>query len=151
MLDPKSLEETKQETHRAKSGNGQAAAPASNLDARGLPPGYQFKPDWEITPREVKSMLDRADKFWFVDCRLPNEYQITHIDGTELVPLQQMSQHRDQLEQHRSDKIVVHCKSGGRSMQFTQALRQAGFKDVKSMAGGISLWNKDINPGGPQY
>ena len=31
-------------------------------------------------------------------------------------------------------------------MSFTQALRQAGFKDVKSMAGGISLWNKDINP-----
>jgi molybdopterin/thiamine biosynthesis adenylyltransferase/rhodanese-related sulfurtransferase len=151
ILDPKSLEETKQEAHRAKSGNGQAAAPASNLDARGLPPGYLFKPDWEITPREVKSMLDKRESFYFVDCRLPNEYQITHIEGAELIPLQQMAQHRAQLEQHRNDRIVVHCKSGGRSMQFTQALRQAGFKDVKSMAGGILLWNKDINPGGPQY
>ena len=151
ILDPKSLEETKQEAHRAKSGNGQASKPASNLDSRGLPPGYQFKSDFEITPRDVKSMLDRKERFWFVDCRLPNEYQITHIDGTELIPLQQMGQHREQLEQHKADKIVVHCKSGGRSMQFTQALRQAGFKDVKSMAGGISLWNKDINPGGPQY
>ena len=151
ILDPKSLEETKQEAHRAKSGNGQAAAPASNLDARGLPPGYLFKPDWEITPREVKSMLDKREGFYFVDCRLPNEYQITHIEGAELIPLQQMAQHRAQLEQHRNDRIIVHCKSGGRSMQFTQALRQAGFKDVKSMAGGILLWNKDINPGGPQY
>ncbi|HSZ54951.1 MAG TPA: molybdopterin-synthase adenylyltransferase MoeB [Tepidisphaeraceae bacterium] len=151
ILDPKSLEETKQEAHRAKSGNGQAAAPASNLDARGLPPGYLFKPDWEITPREVKSMLDKRESFYFVDCRLPNEYQITHIEGAELIPLQQMAQHRAQLEQHRNDRIVVHCKSGGRSMQFTQALRQAGFKDVKSMAGGILLWNKDMNPGGPQY
>ena len=153
ILDPKSLEETRQEAHRAKTGNGQVVgtAPAANLDARGLPPGYAFKPDWETTPREVKQMLDRGEAFYFVDCRLPNEYQITHIEGTDLVPLQQMNQFREKLEQHRNDKIVVHCKSGGRSMQFTQALRQAGFKDVKSMAGGILLWNKDINPGGPQY
>ena len=152
ILDPKSLEETRQEAHQARHGtNGKPAAPASNLDAKGLPPGYPFKPDWEVTPREVKSMLDKGDKFYFVDCRLPNEYQITHIDGTELIPLQQMAQFRDKLAEHKDEKIIVHCKVGGRSMQFTQALRQAGFKDVKSMAGGILLWNKDINPGGPQY
>ena len=151
ILDPKSLEETKQEAHRAKHGGNGQAAPASNLDARGLPPGYAYKPDWEITPREVKSMLDKREKFYFVDCRLPNEYQITHIAGTELIPLQQLAQNIDKLRQHQNEKIVVHCKSGGRSMQFTQALRQAGFKDVKSMAGGILLWNKDVNPGGPQY
>ena len=55
------------------------------------------------------------------------------------------------LESHKNDPVVVHCKSGGRSLQVTQLLRQQGFKNVKSMAGGISLWNKDINPGGPQY
>ena len=96
-------------------------------------------------------MLDAGEKFFFVDCRLPNEWEITHIDGATLIPLQQMAQHLDTLRKHKDEKIVVHCKSGGRSMQFTQALRQAGFKDVKSMAGGILLWNKDINPGGPQY
>ena len=152
ILDPKSLEETRQEAQSAKQGgNGRAAAPASNLDPRGLPPGYAFKPDWEVTPREVKSMLDRGEKFYFVDCRLPNEYQITHIEGAELIPLQQLAQNIDKLRRHQDEKIVVHCKSGGRSMQFAQALRQAGFKDIKSMAGGILLWNRDINPGGPQY
>ena len=40
--------------------------------------------------------------------------------------------------------MIVHCKSGGRSMQFVQILRQNGFKDAKSMAGGILLWNKDV-------
>jgi adenylyltransferase/sulfurtransferase len=56
-----------------------------------------------------------------------------------------------ELRGKEGEKIVVHCKSGARSLQFTQALRQQGFKNVKSMAGGILLWNKDINPGGPQY
>ncbi len=154
ILDPKSAEETRAEVSNAKSaGNGQPARGASDpsLDSKGLPPGYAFKPEWEVTPREVKSMLDRGDKFVFIDCRLPNEYQITHIDGAKLLPLQQIQQRFEELRPHKDEKIIVHCKSGGRSMTFTQALRQSGFKDVRSMAGGILLWNKDINPGGPQY
>jgi sulfur-carrier protein adenylyltransferase/sulfurtransferase len=99
----------------------------------------------------VKSMLDKGEKFVFIDCRLPNEYQITNIEGAKLIPLQEIGRRLGELKGHENDKIVVHCKSGGRSMQFTQLLRQQGFKDIKSMAGGISLWNKDVRPGGPQY
>ena len=36
-------------------------------------------------------------------------------------------------------------------MQFVRMLRQAGFTDAKSLAGGIALWNRDVEPGGPQY
>jgi sulfur-carrier protein adenylyltransferase/sulfurtransferase len=149
IIDPKSLEETKREAQQSKAGPSAARDPS--LDARGLPPGYNYKPDWEVTPREVKSMLDKGEEFLFIDCRLPHEYQITHIEGTQLIPVQQLAQHVNELMAHKDEKIVVHCKSGGRSMQFAQALRQAGFKDIKSMAGGILLWNKDVEPGGPQY
>src|SRR5438045_2633903 len=121
ILDPKSLEETKREAQQAKEpAKAQAADPT--LDARGLPPGYQYKPDWETTPREVKSMQDRGDKFVFIDCRLPNEYAITHIEGTKLIPLQQIAQHMGELTPHKDEKVVVHCRSGARSMQFAQIL-----------------------------
>jgi len=76
-------------------------------------------------------------------------YLALHADGP--FPLQQIAGRIGEIRPHANEKVVVHCKSGGRSMQFTQILRQQGFKDVKSMAGGILLWNKDINPGGPQY
>jgi len=157
ILDPKSLQETEEEVKRSKSSgeNGQSQSsgprPDPSLDARGLPPNYPFKPDWEVMPRDVKAMQDSGEKFVFVDCRLPNEYEITHIEGTQLIPLQQLPQRIGELRGKENEKIVVHCKSGARSMSFTQALRQNGFKDVRSMAGGILLWNKDINPGGPQY
>ncbi|HZN68157.1 MAG TPA: molybdopterin-synthase adenylyltransferase MoeB [Tepidisphaeraceae bacterium] len=178
ILDPASLAETAEEVQRAKSNGHPGASTASaepgragpigaarpgsapstntapprpNLDDKGLPPGYQFKPDWETTPREVKAMLDKGEKFVFIDCRLPNEHQITHIEGAQLIPLQQLAQRMGELRGKEAEKIVVHCKSGARSLQFTQALRQQGFKNIKSMAGGILLWNKDINPGGPQY
>ena len=151
ILDPASLAETAAEVKQAKAGKDDKPQATPGLDEKGLPPGYAYKPDWEITPREVKAMLDKHENFMFIDCRLPNEAAITKIDGAKLIPLQQIGQRIGELKGHESEKIVVHCKSGGRSMQFTQFLRQQGFKDVKSMAGGISLWNKDINPGGPQY
>jgi sulfur-carrier protein adenylyltransferase/sulfurtransferase len=150
ILDPKSLQETREEAERAKGGAKPQAA-ASDLDARGLPPGYAFKPDWEVTPREVKSKLDKGEKFTFIDCRNANEYSITKIEGAQLMPLPQIAQYIGQLRGKEGQEIIVHCKSGGRSLQFTQILRQQGFKNVKSMAGGISLWNRDVNPGGPQY
>jgi adenylyltransferase/sulfurtransferase len=155
-LDPKSLEETQREVHDAKEqkahgGSAPVAKPDPSLDDQGLPPGYRFNPQWEITPREVKSLLDAKKDFVFIDCRLPNEHAITHIEGAKLIPLQQLGQRIGELKGKEGEQVIVHCKSGGRSMQFAQVLKQQGFKDVKSMAGGILLWNKDINPGGPQY
>src|SRR3954453_6770297 len=90
ILDPKSLEETAAEVQRAKEPAKPQAA-GVGLDERGLPPGYAFKPDWEVTPREVKSLLDKKEDFVFIDCRLPNEHQITHIEGAKLIPLQQLA------------------------------------------------------------
>jgi adenylyltransferase/sulfurtransferase len=148
ILDPKSLAETEAEVKQAKSGHAPAAP---GLDARGLPQGYAYDANWEITPREVKQKLDRKDNFVFIDCRLPNEYAITHIDGAKLIPLQQLPQRIGELRGHERDEIIVHCRTGGRSMSFAKTLGQAGFQNVKSMAGGILLWNKDVNPGGPQY
>jgi adenylyltransferase/sulfurtransferase len=150
ILDPKSIEETREEVEKAK---GHAKPQAAGLDEKGLPKGYPFKPDWETTPREVKSKLDQHDpKFMLIDVREPNEFDITHIvENKNLYPRARWMQIPQALKGHENDEIVVHCKSGARSLQVTQMLRQQGFKNVKNMAGGILLWNKDINPGGPQY
>ncbi len=150
ILDPKSAEETAAEVKQAKQ-PANAKPATADVDDRGLPPGYSFKPDWEVTPREVKALIDSGEKFYFVDCRLPNEYAITHIAGATLIPLQQITQHGEELKKHKDEKVVVHCRSGARSLQFVQILRQNGFPDAMSMAGGILLWNKDVVPGGPQY
>lgn len=121
------------------------------LDDRGLPPGQPFNPATEITPRETKKLLDEKADFVLIDCRLPQEVALTKIEGAEHIPLQQIQQHADRLMQWQNRKIVVYCKVGGRSLQFANILKQNGFADVKSMAGGILLWNRDVNKGGAQY
>jgi adenylyltransferase/sulfurtransferase len=153
-LDPKSLEETRQEVTQAKAPKTTItpSAGASGLDPRGLPPGMKFDPNWETTPREVKAGMEQGDKFVVIDVREPHEWDITHIVGKErLFPRDQWSQVAAKLRGHESDTIAIHCRSGARSLQVARMLRDAGFQNAKSMAGGILLWNKDVNPGGPQY
>ncbi len=149
ILDAKSVAETKAEVKRTLHGSGTGSGPA--LDTRGLPPDYSYDEDWEITPREVKRKLDKKDDFVFIDCRQTNEEAITKIDGSTLIPLQVLGARIGELRGKENDEIIVYCRSGGRSLQFAQILHQHGFKNVKSMAGGVLLWNVDINPGGPQY
>jgi rhodanese-related sulfurtransferase len=106
---------------------------------------------WEITPREVLEMQESGTDFFFMDCRTADEQDTARIEGATLIPMQDLDTHMDQLEPHRGRLIVVHCRSGKRSMAVTALLRDRGFANVKSMAGGILRWSKEIDPLIPQY
>jgi rhodanese-related sulfurtransferase len=116
------------------------------LDDRGLPAGYPFNPDWEITPREFVRRRDGGEIIVLLDCRTSSERDIALIDGATHVPMHELGARLEGLRAHEATPIVVHCHHGSRSLQVTAALRQAGFDDVRSMAGGIHLWSLDIDP-----
>lgn len=122
-----------------------------SLDARGLPAGYPFNPDWEITPRDFRARRDAGEAIVLVDCRTAAERATAAIDGSIHVPMHELSARLDALRAHEAAPVVVHCHHGARSLQVTAALRQAGFEDVRSMAGGIHLWSLDIDPAVPVY
>ncbi len=96
-------------------------------------------------------MLDAQEDFLLIDCRTPQEYQLVRLDQAWLVPLQEVADRLDELEQHADRKAVVYCHHGGRSLQMAMLLRQRGFGDIKSMAGGIDLWAIDIDPALRRY
>jgi rhodanese-related sulfurtransferase len=48
-------------------------------------------------------------------------------------------------------EIVAHCKSGVRSGKAVDFLRQAGFKKVRNMKGGILAWSDKVDPRVPKY
>lgn len=133
----------------------QPANPAA-LDARGLPHGYPFKPEWETTPRQTKQQLHAAtsDSFILLDCRRPEEWQTTRIAGARHIPMADIERRAEELESDdgtRDTPIVVHCHHGVRSLKVTAALRAMGFTNVRSMAGGIDLWSIDVDPTVPRY
>ncbi|MEM6332632.1 MAG: rhodanese-like domain-containing protein [Planctomycetota bacterium] len=117
----------------------------------GLPEGYAFQPDWEVTPVELRDAMAGGEGPALIDCRLPDEAEVAAIEGATLVPMQQLAGRLDELAELRDKPVVVHCHLGGRSMKVTQFLRQQGFSDVKSLAGGIDAWSRAIDADVPRY
>jgi adenylyltransferase/sulfurtransferase len=102
----------------------------------------------ELTPREVKSRLDRKDDLFILDVREPHEYQICNING-HLIPLGELPRRVHELDSSR--EIVVHCRSGKRSAEAAEFLQKAGFRKIWNLKGGILAWSDQVDPSVPKY
>jgi rhodanese-related sulfurtransferase len=107
--------------------------------------------DEEIDVRAVAALRAAAEPFLLLDCREPDEHAITRIEGAVLIPMRTIPERLAELEPRRSDRIVVHCHHGVRSLRVTRFLRERGFIGAQSMAGGIDAWALEIDPATPRY
>ena len=107
--------------------------------------------DLEIAPQDVSRRIGDGDALLLLDCRTPDEWDICHIEGAMLIPLQEMSLRVHELEMHRTTPIIVYCHKGARSMIITRLLRHSGYADVLSMSGGIDRWTHEVDPTLPTY
>jgi molybdopterin/thiamine biosynthesis adenylyltransferase/rhodanese-related sulfurtransferase len=102
----------------------------------------------EITPRELKTRLDRGDDLYILDVREPHEYQICNLGG-HLIPLGDLSRRVNELDSSR--EIVAHCRSGKRSAEAVEFLQKAGFRKIWNLKGGILAWSDEVDPSVPKY
>jgi molybdopterin/thiamine biosynthesis adenylyltransferase/rhodanese-related sulfurtransferase len=91
-----------------------------------------------ITTTELRETLSNGFEGLLIDVREPDEYQVAHIEGSQLIPLKTLPGHLESLPKDR--EILVHCKAGGRSAKAVQLLLDHGFVRVKNVAGGIDAW-----------
>jgi adenylyltransferase/sulfurtransferase len=103
----------------------------------------------DIDPVEVKAKIDRGDSFVLIDVREPHEYQICRIPSAKLIPLGDLPKRVNELDS--AEEIVAHCKSGMRSAKAVEFLKQAGFRKVRNMKGGILAWSDKVDPSVPKY
>lgn len=99
--------------------------------------------EWNIHPNQLKNALDKGEKIRIVDVRQPQEYAIARLPQSDLIPLSNLEVSLHTL--NRDEEIVVLCRSGIRSAQAVKYLREAGFKNVKNLEGGILAWADQID------
>jgi sulfur-carrier protein adenylyltransferase/sulfurtransferase len=102
--------------------------------------------EWQITPRELEAVRESVR---VIDVREPHEYEISRIPGAELIPLGQLPARMHELDS--SKDLVLHCKSGVRSLEALQLLRGAGFAKVRHLQGGINAYARQVDPSIPTY
>jgi rhodanese-related sulfurtransferase len=105
--------------------------------------------DYEIQPEELKRKIAAGDDFVLLDVRRPDEVGICALPNAVNIPIDDLQDRLEELDP--AAPIVVFCHHGVRSLSATAFLRNLGFTDVHSLAGGIDLWSRAIDPSVPRY
>src|SRR5688572_14929191 len=99
-----------------------------------------------VTPSEAKALLDEGWKY--VDVRSIPEFEAGHPAGAYNIPLMHFFPGRGMtpngdfaavFSKHfgKDDKIVVGCKTAGRSLRAAEMMAAAGYTNVVDMRGGF--------------
>jgi rhodanese-related sulfurtransferase len=95
-----------------------------------------------ITSIELRKLLESSPAPRLVDVRSPGEFETAHITGSYNVPLDVLDKHGPEivqrLEQDRD--VVLVCRSGQRSAQAAEVLRQAGLTSGRVLENGLIDW-----------
>jgi rhodanese-related sulfurtransferase len=82
--------------------------------------------------------MEKGDDFLLLDVRSPGEYAADAIEGSRLLPVQELSLRVRELP--RDKEIIVYCRVGNRSAFAASYLSRLGYT-VKNLEGGILAWN----------
>ncbi len=93
----------------------------------------------DITVQDLKKRLDKKDKFLFLDVREEWEYEEDNL-GAKNIPLGELPNRLDELEDYKNSEIIVHCRSGARSGNAKNFLVSKGFTQVRNTLGGIMAY-----------
>jgi rhodanese-related sulfurtransferase len=105
---------------------------------------------FEITVLEIKRRLDAGEVLNLIDVREPEEYLVCRINGASLIPMRQIPQQLESLEDSAAP-LILFCHHGVRSLNVVAWLREQGLADCQSMAGGIDAWSREVDPAVPRY
>ena len=105
----------------------------------------------QLTVQELDTLLktDSPARPRLLDVREPWEFKLARIDGSELVPMQDIPNQVDKLD--RSHPTVVICHHGTRSLQVVAFLERMGFNNLHNLQGGIDAWARQVDSRIPLY
>jgi rhodanese-related sulfurtransferase len=91
----------------------------------------------QLDPAQVQELLKQSPKPYLLDVRTPAEFRQGHIQGAELIPLDDLSAKITRLPKSR--EIICVCASGSRSSAAARHLSGQGYQ-VSNMRGGMARW-----------
>jgi molybdopterin/thiamine biosynthesis adenylyltransferase/rhodanese-related sulfurtransferase len=103
----------------------------------------------EIQPTQLAARIAHGERLEIIDVREPYEWEIGHIPGARLVPLDLIQQEIPRLDKTR--ETILYCKVGARSRYAAQQLAEAGVADVRNLTGGIIRWIDEVDPSMARY
>ena len=100
----------------------------------------------EITVEEVAERHQRGEDVVLLDVREKDEVRTGYINGAISVPRGFLEMQVTGQIPDTDQDVVVYCAGGVRSLLAGRIMREMGYQNVSSMAGGITKWKEDGYP-----
>lgn len=97
----------------------------------------------QVDPAQVRAMMGQSPRPFLLDVRTPDEYKQGHIQGAELIPLDELLARQSRIPKER--EVICICASGSRSSLAARRLNSLGYQ-VSNLRGGMSHWIRSGQP-----
>ncbi len=96
----------------------------------------------------LKRRLDAGEDLLLLDVRTPEDYhgEQGYIAGSVLLPLEQLEQRLDEINDYYERTVVTICRTDRKSAKAAQILAQNGFADVHVARMGMTDWIRNNYP-----
>jgi molybdopterin/thiamine biosynthesis adenylyltransferase/rhodanese-related sulfurtransferase len=95
-------------------------------------------PEWSID--QVKAHIGNGTAALLLDVREKEEYREGHLAGAVSLPRGFLEIRAEQLLPDKGQPIIAYCAGGTRSLLAAKQLKELGYENVVSMAGGYTAW-----------
>jgi len=96
----------------------------------------------EISAEDVKKRIDAKDGTTVLDIREKDETTQGHLPSTTLIPRGFLELRVEEKFPDKTKPVIVYCAGGTRSLLAARALKELGYEQVSSMAGGFNKWKE---------
>ncbi len=97
-----------------------------------------------VSGEEAASLIRDTKNLVILDVRSKSEHKSGHINGSNLMPANEIASRITELEKFRGNPILVHCASGGRSPKAVNILLKNKFGPIYHMNHGLSGFNVSL-------
>lgn len=98
---------------------------------------------FDLSPEEVKLIIDSMEKIRLIDVRELWEFQTARIEGAELIPIGSFVEKAEDFI--KEDRFIIYCHKGVRSYSACRYLVEKGFNNVINLKGGIDAWSRTVD------
>jgi len=99
----------------------------------------------DVSAAEFARLIGRENVL-LLDVRETDEFRGEHIKGAKHLALGTLATKLSELESHKTNQVLLYCRSGNRSSTAANMLVKAGFSNVGHLAGGIMAWKAESYP-----
>ena len=98
----------------------------------------------DISIDESKKLINQGKVTLILDVRDADEFAKGHLKNAIQIPVKELKENLNDIEKFKDELELVYCRSGKKSAEAINILKENGFRNLVHMKDGISKWDGEV-------